>query len=111
MNSSTPVRRYVLPVALLLTLIATAPRLWGQSQPPAATTPKKPATVLRLWDLECGEIHSIDQSRWTPNLHVGQPVDLSDNCYVMHVPLQWRAFARWSFSVHSAAFSGFPQFW
>jgi glyoxylase-like metal-dependent hydrolase (beta-lactamase superfamily II) len=69
----------------MLALAAAPVHLGGQSGSPAAP-PKKPVTVLRLWDFDCGQIHSMDQSRWTPNLHVGQPVDLSDNCYLIQHP-------------------------
>ena len=70
MNARPDVSRYSLPLALALALAASALPLQGQAQAPAAGALRKPATVLRLWDLECGEIHSMDQSRWTPDRNV-----------------------------------------
>ena len=84
MNARTEISRYTVPIVLALALAVLTPRLQGQA--PAAGVPKKPVTVLRLWDLECGEIHSMDQSRWTPDRNVGKAVDLSNNCYVIQHP-------------------------
>jgi glyoxylase-like metal-dependent hydrolase (beta-lactamase superfamily II) len=86
MNARPDVSRYSLPLVLALALAAAATPLQGQAQAPAAGVSRKPATVLRLWDLECGEIHSMDQSRWTPDRNVGKAIDLSDNCYVILHP-------------------------
>jgi glyoxylase-like metal-dependent hydrolase (beta-lactamase superfamily II) len=72
-------------VASLLALVAAQGLLHGQTPASAPAAPKR-TTVLRLWDFDCGQIHSKDQSRWTPNLHVGQAVDLSDNCYLIQHP-------------------------
>jgi glyoxylase-like metal-dependent hydrolase (beta-lactamase superfamily II) len=38
----------------------------------------------RLYILQCGEGHSKDQSRWSPGINVGIPIDISDNCYLIH---------------------------
>jgi len=40
-------------------------------------------TVDRLYVFNCGEGHAPDQSRWSPGVNVGQPIDLSDNCYLI----------------------------
>lgn len=56
---STDVSRYSLPLVLALALAASAPPVQGQAQAPAAGAPRKPATVLRLWDLECGDLDHV----------------------------------------------------
>lgn len=40
--------------------------------------------VDRLYVMNCGEGHAADQSRWSPGVNVGQPLDLSNNCYLIH---------------------------
>jgi N-acyl homoserine lactone hydrolase len=40
--------------------------------------------VDRLYILQCGQGHAGDLSRWTPGLNVGTPVDVLDNCYLIH---------------------------
>jgi glyoxylase-like metal-dependent hydrolase (beta-lactamase superfamily II) len=40
--------------------------------------------VDRLYVIDCGWAHADDQSRWSPGINVGVPIDLSDNCYLIH---------------------------
>ncbi len=40
--------------------------------------------VDRLYVIDCGWAHARDQSRWSPGVNVGVPIDLSDNCYLVH---------------------------
>ncbi|HYM03925.1 MAG TPA: N-acyl homoserine lactonase family protein [Stellaceae bacterium] len=40
--------------------------------------------VDRLYVLDCGNAHAVDQSRWSPGVNVGVPIDISDNCYLIH---------------------------
>ncbi len=40
--------------------------------------------VDRLYVLDCGQGHAPDESRWTVGFNVGKPVDISDNCYLIH---------------------------
>jgi N-acyl homoserine lactone hydrolase len=40
--------------------------------------------VDRLYVIECGAAHIVDQSRWSPGINVGVPIDFSDNCYLIH---------------------------
>jgi N-acyl homoserine lactone hydrolase len=40
--------------------------------------------VDRLYVIECGWAHAVDQSRWSPGINVGVPIDVSDNCYLIH---------------------------
>jgi N-acyl homoserine lactone hydrolase len=39
--------------------------------------------VERLYVIDCGWGHAADQSRWSPGVNVGVPIDLSDNCYLI----------------------------
>jgi N-acyl homoserine lactone hydrolase len=41
-------------------------------------------TVDRLYVIDCGWAHSADQSLWSPGVNGGVPIDLSDNCYLIH---------------------------
>jgi N-acyl homoserine lactone hydrolase len=45
--------------------------------------------VERLYVLDCGEAHAPDQSRWSPGVNVGKPIDISDNCYLIHHKQGW----------------------
>ncbi len=40
--------------------------------------------VDRLYVIDCGWAHAVDQSRWSPGVNVGVPIDFSDNCYLIH---------------------------
>ena len=40
--------------------------------------------IDRLYVIDCGWAHAPDQSRWSPGVNVGVPIDLSDNCYLIH---------------------------
>jgi N-acyl homoserine lactone hydrolase len=40
--------------------------------------------VDRLYVIDCGWAHATDQSRWSPGINAGVPIDLSDNCYLIH---------------------------
>ena len=51
--------------------------------------PAAAAGVDRLYILDCGHISAADESRWTPGLNVGVPIDLSDNCYLVHHAQGW----------------------
>ena len=52
-----------------------------------AQTPK--SGVDKLYILNCGEGHSENQARWSPGVNVGKPLDLSDNCYLIHHTQGW----------------------
>src|SRR6202046_424003 len=39
--------------------------------------------------LYCGEAPATDQSRWSPGVNVGVPIELSDNCYLIHHAQGW----------------------
>ncbi len=45
--------------------------------------------VDRLYVLDCGHAHAQDQSRWSPGVNVGVPIDLSDNCYLLRHGADW----------------------
>jgi glyoxylase-like metal-dependent hydrolase (beta-lactamase superfamily II) len=40
----------------------------------------------RLWILDCGWARVADQSRLSPGVNVGVPIDISDSCYLVHHP-------------------------
>jgi N-acyl homoserine lactone hydrolase len=40
--------------------------------------------VDRLYVIDCGSGHAVDQSRWSPGVNVGVPIDFSNNCYLIH---------------------------
>jgi len=40
--------------------------------------------VDRLYVIDCGWAHAADQSLWSPGVNVGVPIDVSDNCYLIH---------------------------
>jgi N-acyl homoserine lactone hydrolase len=40
--------------------------------------------VDRLYVIDCGWAHVADQSRWSPGVNTGVPIDFSDNCYLIH---------------------------
>jgi glyoxylase-like metal-dependent hydrolase (beta-lactamase superfamily II) len=43
----------------------------------------------RLYVMPCGQAHAPDQSRWSPGVNVGKPLDLSDNCYLIRHDGDW----------------------
>jgi N-acyl homoserine lactone hydrolase len=49
-----------------------------------ATTQARSGEVDRLYIIDCGWAHAPDQSRWSPGVNVSVPIDLSDNCYLIH---------------------------
>jgi N-acyl homoserine lactone hydrolase len=46
--------------------------------------PKDNEGVDKLYILDCGQGHAADESRWTVGVNVGKPIDISDNCYLIH---------------------------
>jgi N-acyl homoserine lactone hydrolase len=50
----------------------------------ALTASASAQTADRLYVLDCGIGHATDQSRWSPGVNVGVPLDVSDNCYLIH---------------------------
>src|SRR6478736_4610471 len=51
--------------------------------------PASAAGVDKLYVLYCGEAVGADQSRWSPGVNVGVPIELSDNCYLIHHAQGW----------------------
>ncbi len=51
--------------------------------------PASAAGVDKLYVLDCGHISAPDQSRWSPGVNVGVPIELSDNCYLIHHAQGW----------------------
>lgn len=52
--------------------------------PVLALAPSRKGKVDRLYVIDCGLAHAIDQSVWSPSVNVGVPIELSDNCYLIH---------------------------
>ena len=50
----------------------------------AITGTARAGTVERLYVIDCGWAHAPDQSRWSPGINVGVPIDVSDNCYLIY---------------------------
>jgi glyoxylase-like metal-dependent hydrolase (beta-lactamase superfamily II) len=55
----------------------------------AFALPASAQTVDRLYIMDCGHNAATDQSRWSPGVNVGKPIELSDNCYLMQHGAQW----------------------
>jgi N-acyl homoserine lactone hydrolase len=55
----------------------------------AAQTPAPGKAVERLYVMDCGHNAATDQSRWSPGVNVGKPIELSDNCYLMKHGAEW----------------------
>jgi N-acyl homoserine lactone hydrolase len=51
--------------------------------------PAAAAGADKLYVLDCGHISAPDQSRWSTGVNVGVPIELSDNCYLIHHPQGW----------------------
>jgi glyoxylase-like metal-dependent hydrolase (beta-lactamase superfamily II) len=48
-----------------------------------ATVAAAQGGVERLYVLDCGVNQAKDQSRWSPGVNEGQPIEFSDNCYLI----------------------------
>jgi len=48
-----------------------------------ATTTAAHAELQRLYVLDCGTNLGKDQSRWSPGVNEGKPIEFSDNCYLL----------------------------
>jgi hypothetical protein len=46
-------------------------------------------TADRLYVMDCGHNAATDQSRWSPGVNVGKPIELSDNCYLIRHGSDW----------------------
>jgi N-acyl homoserine lactone hydrolase len=49
----------------------------------------QPKGVERLYIMDCGHNAATDQSRWSPGVNVGKPIELSDNCYLIRHGVEW----------------------
>jgi N-acyl homoserine lactone hydrolase len=52
----------------------------------------QPATVERMYVIECGENHVKDLSRWTPGVNVGKAHVFADHCYLVK---HWKGWFLW----------------
>ena len=46
-------------------------------------------TADRLYLMDCGHNSAKDQSRWSPGVNVGKPIELSDTCTLIRHGAQW----------------------
>src|SRR4029453_13875445 len=58
----------------------------GRSPPRAEPQPKG---APRLFFVGWGHNAAVDQSRWSPGVNVGKPIELSDNCYLIKHGADW----------------------
>ena len=61
-----------------LIALALLALLAGSSRPGFAA-----GGIERLYVLDCGRNLGKDQSRWSPGVNEGKPVEFSDNCYLI----------------------------
>ena len=47
------------------------------------------AAADKLYVMDCGHNAAADQSRWSPGVNVGKPIELSDNCYLIRHGADW----------------------
>ena len=64
----------------LLIVLAIAGALAG----PAAAQ-----TAERIYVMDCGHNAASDQSRWSPGVNVGKPIEFSDTCYLIKHGSRW----------------------
>ena len=55
----------------------------------AAASGETKSGVDKLYILNCGEGVAGDISRWSPGVNVGKPMEMSENCYLMHHTQGW----------------------
>jgi len=53
------------------------------------TVPAAAQTADRLYVMDCGHNSAKDQSRWSPGVGVGKPIELSDMCVLIKHREQW----------------------
>jgi glyoxylase-like metal-dependent hydrolase (beta-lactamase superfamily II) len=72
-----------------LNLITAATILVAAAGPtPTLGQAAKPG-VERLYILDCGQGRAPDQSRWSPGVNVGKPMDIVDQCYLIKHSQGW----------------------
>jgi N-acyl homoserine lactone hydrolase len=56
---------------------------------PAAASAETKSGIDKLYILNCGDGVAGDISRWSPGVDVGKPMEMAENCYLMHHPQGW----------------------
>jgi hypothetical protein len=51
--------------------------------------PAAAQTADRLYVMDCGHNSAKDQSRWSPGVNVGKPIEMSDMCVLVKHREQW----------------------
>src|SRR5262245_65911937 len=62
---------------IALTVVVSAALFW------AVVARDAGSGIERLYILDCGQNTGKDQSRWSPGVNEGKPIDFSDNCYLI----------------------------
>jgi N-acyl homoserine lactone hydrolase len=73
-------RRIGFAISVLTALIVVGTSIDGVTQP---------GGVDRLYVMDCGHNAALDQSRWSPGVNVGKPIEFSDNCYLIRHGADW----------------------
>jgi N-acyl homoserine lactone hydrolase len=68
--------------------VATVTAAVVLSTRPALAQVEKPG-VEKLYILDCGQGRAGDQSRWSPGVNVGVPIDMVDSCYLIKHAQGW----------------------
>lgn len=55
----------------------------------AIALPALAQTADRLYVMDCGHTSATDQSRWSPGVNVGKPIEFSDGCYLIRHGTRW----------------------
>jgi glyoxylase-like metal-dependent hydrolase (beta-lactamase superfamily II) len=56
---------------------------------PCAPSVAQTGAADRLYVMDCGHNAAADQSRWSPGVDVGKPIELSDTCTLIKHGAQW----------------------
>jgi glyoxylase-like metal-dependent hydrolase (beta-lactamase superfamily II) len=67
-----------------------------------------PAGVERLYVLYCGEGAAKDRSRWSPGFHAGEPITLTNSCYLIKHREGWMLWETGFNEVIASRPEGYP---
>ena len=56
---------------------------------PAAVPGAHAQSADRLYVMDCGHNAAQDQSRWSPGVNIGKPIEFSDTCTLIKHGDQW----------------------
>lgn len=61
----------------------------ASNQGVATSATQAKSGVDRLYVIDCADGSSPDESRWTPGVNIGKPIDLPTHCYLIHHTRGW----------------------